>query len=174
MNKILVAAGFLLLGFSACKKVEETKTVDDSIRGTWSRTSGKSWARNPFTGVVDTVGDYTANLPTCIKDDGLEFLTNYKGSTHLGSDQCNVGDPESVPFRWETTNNGKGLRIYDVAEYFPQVRGNVNADILILTKGFMTLRYTVDTFFRLPQTPGGTDTMIVRDTVTYTDIFQKQ
>ena len=174
MNKILLAAGLLLVGFSACKKVDETKTADDSIRGTWARTGGKSWARNPFTGTVDTVADYTANFPSCIKDDGLEFLASYKGITHLGSDQCNAGDPESVPFRWETTGNGKNLHIYDVAEYFPHVRGNVNADILTLTKGFMTLRYSIDTFFRLPQTPGGTDTVIVRDTVTFTDIFQKQ
>lgn len=173
MNRILFLL-FAIVLIAACKKAEEPTTVEDNIRGTWKRTSGKVWARNLITGAVDTTADYTTLLDTCVKDDALEFKDSYKGVLHLGAKQCNVGDPESVPFRWETTGNGTGLRIYEALEYFKNANGNVNASILTLTKTFMTLRYTQEFFIRQPHTPGGTDTVIMRDTATFTDIFRKQ
>lgn len=170
MNKALLGALLIIASLASCKKAEDQTTTEDTIRGTWARTSGKAWARNPFTGNVDTT-NYTTSLPSCVTDDALEFKANYLGSIHLGGNVCNAGDPESVPFRWETINAGNGLRIYDVAEYFPHVSGNVNSSILTLVKGFMTLRYTRDTFYIV--STGGVN-QIVKDTITYTDVFKKQ
>src|SRR4051812_34486788 len=113
MNKALLAALVIIASLTACNKADDPTTAEDTIRGTWRRTSGKSWTRNPVTQHVDTV-DYASSLPSCITDDALEFKENYLGSIHLGGTTCNAGDPESVPFRWETTNAGTGLRIYDV------------------------------------------------------------
>jgi hypothetical protein len=171
MNKALLGALFIVVAaMASCSKLEDVKTAEDTIRGTWSRVSGRYWVRNHTTGGFDTTVYYSL-LPACIQDDALEFQESYKGLTHLGSNQCNAGDPEAVPFRWETTNAGTGIRIYDVAEYFPHVSGNVNASILNLTKATMTIRYTQETSTVVGTPP---NSQIVRDTFTFTDIFRKQ
>ena len=49
--------------------------------------------------------DYTAQLPTCYKDNTLKFETNLTGVADEGATKCNAGDPQTNPFTWAFTTN---------------------------------------------------------------------
>lgn len=161
-RSLFLLSAVAVLSFAACKKVDDTQSPEDSLRGgQWRRSSLKS----TFQG---TTTDGFALLPDCLKDNTLEFKMNRSG-TERRNNRCNAGDPESTDFQWEFYNSGKNLRLYNIAETFGGAvdlgQGlSINAEVLTLSDNQLSLRYV---FYK--QHP---DTQLT-DTTTVVDVFRR-
>lgn len=141
MKQPLLSLLVLVLGFAACKQVDEIASPEDTLRGgSWRRTSLKKTYKDPATNKDTTVEQY-AQLDTCVKDNRLEFKGNHEGVEQRNGQKCSAGDPDTAPFFWELTDAGKGIRIYNAPETF-SANASINADILTLTGSLVTFRYS--------------------------------
>lgn len=160
-RSLLLVTAFALL-LTACNKADDTTSPEDMLRnGQWKRTSLKASHRNPLTGNMDITDGFSL-IDECIKDNTLEFKTNYKGVEHKNN-KCNAGDADLTDFTWEIYNSGKNIRIYNANETFGGE--DINAEIINQSETQISMRYLLIEQDPSQSTP--TDTTIV------TDVFRR-
>jgi hypothetical protein len=104
MNKLilLVIVCFTVLSFSSCDKNDSPppSNTDHITRSAWKFDKAMS-------GSTDVSGFVNA----CYKDNVMTFLATGSGTLDEGASKCNSGDPQTVNFTWNFTNNGNTLNV---------------------------------------------------------------
>ena len=162
--RYLLAIASLFILFTACNKTTETTpTREDELRsGKWKMIAGTHrW--DPAIG-KDTTIYYYDSLPTCKKDDYLEFGLVQEGAQHSG-EKCDLSEPDAVNFKWYLENNGAKINFYNAFQTFLNQEA-VSAPFINYGPSEFTIKY-----FEFVK--NGIDSLR-NDTVTYTYTFRKQ
>lgn len=89
--------------FTACTSKEITpppSNTDHITKSPWK-----------FDKAMSGGADVSGFVNACYKDNTMTFLANGTGSLDEGATKCNAGDPQTVNFTWNFTNNGGTLNV---------------------------------------------------------------
>src|SRR4051794_40664330 len=112
MNKFGILILLVVVIIASCSK-NSTPIAgrSDMLRtGKWTLASGSVTMKLPSG--KDTTLNYLNFLPSCHQDDYMIFRDNQDASMFSNSTKCNVGDPDSVTFKWGFANNNNNLSLY--------------------------------------------------------------
>ena len=156
---------FAIMVFTACNKkaTPSAASMTDILRnGRWKVTSGTLSVKLPDG--KDTMLNYLNWIPACHQGDYFVFHAPTTGAV-FNATPCNPGDPDSVSFTWELTNNNTCLSINSSDHLYYSVQYTV-----LLPFGFDTLSIgpplVLDTIHGVYDTAAGyTRSVIVLDTL---------
>jgi hypothetical protein len=104
MNKLilLTAVVFTSSFFASCDKNDSPpkSNTDYIIQGSWK-----------FDKAISNGTDVSGFLNACYKDNTMTFVANGNGTFDEGPTKCSSGDPQTVNFTWNFTNNGTTLNV---------------------------------------------------------------
>jgi hypothetical protein len=104
MNKLAFSVICIsILFFAACTSKEITappSKTDHITKSPWK-----------FDKAMSGGADVSGFLQACYKDNIMTFLANGTGSIDEGPTKCNAGDPQTVNFTWNFTNNESTLNV---------------------------------------------------------------
>lgn len=104
MNKLILFAAVLFISpfFTGCNKNDDPpkSNTDYIIQGSWK-----------FDKATSNGSDVSGFVQACYKDNTLTFVANGNGTLDEGALKCNSGDPQSINFTWNFTNNGGTLNV---------------------------------------------------------------
>lgn len=118
MKYYILLLSALLIIIASCKKVEEPKYKEDSLRqGKWRVAHVVKKTRltdNTF--YIDTL-KRTPSDAECKADDYIEFKTANNGVLKTGEKKCQA-EIDEIPIRWGITDNDTKVYVYQAAEMF--------------------------------------------------------
>lgn len=93
---------FTILTFSNCNKNDNPppSNTDYITKSSWK-----------FDKAMSGSTDVSGFINACYKDNVMIFLANGNGTLDEGTTKCNSGDPQTVNFTWNFTNNGGTLNV---------------------------------------------------------------
>jgi hypothetical protein len=114
MMKYLLSALSVVLIFTACNRTPQTPALnrEDILRtGKWKISSGTLTIKLP--NGLDTTMNYLNFISACHLDDYIVFDSQMHAEVYSGSDKCNPGDPDYIPFVWQLLNNNTQIDLYN-------------------------------------------------------------
>lgn len=104
MNKLILITAIFVSSFSvlSCNKTDNpAPTNTDYI-------TKASWK---FDKAMSGGADVSGFVNACYKDNVLTFQSNGNGLFDEGATKCNAGDPQTINYTWNFTNNGTTLNV---------------------------------------------------------------
>jgi len=165
MMKYFILAFSVILIYASCSK-SSTPTVSRQATlrtGRWKISSGSLTVKLP--NGKDSSLNYMNFIPACHLDDYIDFNSPNYGAVFSGVTKCNPGDPDSVTFTYNLSDNDNELSINSNFYLYYGVSETIQPFV------FDTLQNSpaplvLDTLYGVLDTAAGyTRTVIVLDTI---------